>query len=161
MNKIISSLISIGVILSFPLVANADQAFKQFMKKQVAEFTGDKAPENCKEKKLEVVESGNTISYQLCAVKGKPIYLRGTIEGTPMFFYEFKNSKVVQSTGIDGGVSVGFRNEKPVVMWDFFNETINFKIDEETTEQQQQDLVKIKKILQRFGINTSSKSPRR
>ncbi|TAE57817.1 MAG: hypothetical protein EAZ87_15545 [Nostocales cyanobacterium] len=148
-----------SVVLSFPLVANADQAFQQFMKNQVAEFNGDKAPEKCKEKQLEIVESGNKILYQLCAIKNKPIYLRGSIDGTPISFYEFKNSKIVQSTGIDGGVSVGYRNEKPVVIWDFFNETIYFKIDEETKKIQQQDLIKIKKILQRFGIQTSTKSP--
>jgi hypothetical protein len=161
MKKIISSLISIGVVMSFTLVANADEAFKQLIKHQLTEFTGDEAPENCKERKLEIVEYGNPIIYELCAVKGKPIYIRGSMDGTPMVFYEFKNSQLVQATGIDSGVTVGFRNEKPVVKWDIWNETINFQLDEETKKQQQQTLMNVKKVLQRFGIKTSPKSPSR
>lgn len=152
MHKIFLSLMSVGLILSTPLVANADAAYNRFKKTQMAEFEGDKAPENCREKKLEVTESGNKVLYELCAVKGKPIYIRASSDGVTYGFYAFKNGKVVQITGVDAFISSGFRNEQPVVQWDFGNETVNFKLDTETKTILRQDIVKIKKILNKFGM---------
>jgi hypothetical protein len=153
MRKIMLSLISVSLIISVSsLVANADAAYSRFKKSQMAEFDGDKAPLNCPEKKLEATESGNKFLYELCAVKGKPIYIRASSDGVTYGFYAFKNGKVIQITAVDAFISSGFRNEQPVVEWDFGNETVNFKPSAETKTQLRQDVVKIKKILNKFGI---------
>ncbi|HLO86708.1 MAG TPA: hypothetical protein VK203_17145 [Nostocaceae cyanobacterium] len=155
MNKILCSLVSIGLVVGTPSIANADAAYNRFRKNQIAEFTGDKAPKNCQEKKLKLTESGNQVLYELCAVKGKPIYLKSSIDGVTYGYYEFKNSKLVQSAAPDAGVSIGFRNEQPVVRWDWFNETVTWKIDADTKTTLRENTATIKRILNRFGIRTS------
>jgi hypothetical protein len=161
MHQLFTSLMTLGLVLGtsalaqLPVgIANADVAFEKFKKTQMAEFRGDKAPEKCKERKLEAKESGNQVIYELCAVKGKPIYLRSSIDGIAYGFYNFKAGKLTQSDAPDAFISVGYRNGKPVVMWNFGNETVNYKLSADMKESLRQDAVKINGILKKFGIRT-------
>jgi hypothetical protein len=154
MYKLFTSLMTLGLVLGTSAIANADAAFEKFKKTQMAEFRGDKAPENCRERKLEVKESGNQVVYELCAVKGKPIYLRSRNDEVVYGFYNFKAGKLIQSDAPDAFISVGYRNGKPVVMWDFGNETVNYKLSADMKASLRQDAVKINGILKRFGIRT-------
>lgn len=134
----------------YPLVANADAAYNQFKQTQIKEFNGDKAPENCRVKKLEVTESGNKVLYELCAVKGKPMYLRASSGDMTYAFYEFKKGKLVQVTNVDHFLFTGFHNEQPVVQWNSLDKTVNYKLSAETKKGIQQDVAKIKKIISKF-----------
>jgi hypothetical protein len=157
MHKLFTSLMTLGLVLGTSAlvgIANADSAFEKFKKTQMSEFNGDKAPENCQEKKLEVKENGNKVSYQLCAVKGKPIYLRFVIDDVVYGFYSFKAGKLIKVDAPDAFIVVGYRNGKPVVMWNFENETVNYNLNADMKASLREDAVKINGILKRFGIRT-------
>jgi hypothetical protein len=150
MRKILWSLIGISLVVGTPLLASADAAYDKFKKTQMKEFQGDKAPDNCKLKKREVIESGNKTLYELCAVKGKPIFLRVSNGGVTYGFYAFKKGKIVQSTAVDAFISIGLRNEKPVVQWNFGDQTVNYKLSDDLKQSIQEDVTKIKQILKKF-----------
>lgn len=152
MRKLLLGLMSIGLITSIPFAAHADVAYNRFKKTQMAEFTGDKAPEKCPVKKLKANENGNETVYELCAIKGKPIFIRASSGGVTYGFYEFKAGKLIQVTAVDAFVSTGYRNEQPVVQWDYGKETVNLKLSAEKKSQLRQEVTNIKGILKKFGI---------
>ncbi|NJL65594.1 MAG: hypothetical protein HC903_32200 [Methylacidiphilales bacterium] len=154
MNRLLTSLIALGLVLGSSAIANADAAYEKFKKTQMAEFSGDKAPENCRERKLEVKENGNKIVYELCAFKGKPIYLRSRNDEVVYGFYSFKSGKLIQVDAPDAFISVGYRNGQPVVKWDWGNETVDYKLSADFKASSRQDAVKINRILKKFGIRT-------
>jgi hypothetical protein len=150
MRKIICSLMSISLVVAMPLVVNASTAYNQFRKTQLQEFKGDKAPEKCPLKKLEVTEDNNKVKYELCAVSGRPIFLRASSGGMTYAFYEFKKGKLVQISYVDHFVFTGLRNEQPVVQWNTIDETVNYKLGPKTKTATQQEVNKIKKIISKF-----------
>jgi hypothetical protein len=152
MRKLLLGLMSIGLITSIPFAAHADVAYNRFKKTQMAEFTGDKAPEKCPEKKLKINENSNGFLYELCAVKGKPIYIRASSDGVTYGFYEFKAGKLIKITAVDAFISTGYRNEQPVVEWDYGNKTVKLKLSAEEKSQLRQEVTNIKGILKKFGI---------
>ncbi|MGF1673384.1 MAG: hypothetical protein ACFCUV_06810 [Rivularia sp. (in: cyanobacteria)] len=155
MRKLLTSLVAVGLVLGTSAIANADAAYEKFKKTQMSEFNGDKAPQNCPEKKLTAKEyGGNQVIYELCAVKGKPIYLRSSIDGVVYSFYSFKAGKLIKNDAPDAFISIGYRNGQPVVQWDWGNQTVSYKLDPDLKASLRQDSVKIKGILQRFGIRT-------
>jgi hypothetical protein len=152
MRKLLLGLISIALVTSIPNSAHADTAYNQFKKTQMAEFKGDKAPEKCPVKKLKANENENETVYELCAVKGKPIFIRASSGGVTYGFYEFKAGKLIQVTAVDAFVSTGYRNEQPVVQWDYGKKTVNLKLSAKEKSQLRQEVINIKGILKKFGI---------
>ncbi|RUS94963.1 hypothetical protein DSM106972_092140 [Dulcicalothrix desertica PCC 7102] len=150
MRKIICSLMSISLVVGMPLVANASAAYNQFKKTQFQEFSGDKAPQKCPLKKLEVTEDNNKVKYELCAVSGRPIFIRASSGDITYAFYQFRKGKLVQISYVDHFVSTGLRNEQPVVRWNDIDKTVNYKLGIKTKTATQQEVNKIKKILISF-----------
>jgi hypothetical protein len=130
----------------------ADQQFDNFRKNQEAQYEGDRAPENCREKNI---KKGD-YSYQLCQHKGKPIYIRVVVDDTPISFYGYKNGKLVQSCSIDAFICHGYKNNRLVVIWNMENQTVNYKVSSPDNRQiEKSTLAESKKILKLFGFNSN------
>jgi hypothetical protein len=159
MIKVLWSIIGSGLVLVTPNLATANDIYSQFMKTQVAEFEGDKIPDNCKEKKIEVKEQpNNKATYELCAVKGKPIYMRKSYDGTPVSVTNYSKGKLVGLSLGEGTIGVGFRNNQPVVKWnsgEFGTREVNWKLSKEDKALYKKEVEESKRILKKFGIPTS------
>lgn len=156
MRKLLWATIAAGLVLSTPHLANANDAYSRFIKTQVAEFEGDKAPEQCREKNLEEKDEGNyKITYSLCAVKGKPIYIRASNEDSPFAVMNYSKGKLVGLSLAEGTAGVGYRNEQPVVYWnsgEFSTRTVNWKLSAKDKATYQKDVIKSNRLLKKFGI---------
>jgi hypothetical protein len=156
MRKIFLGIMTTGLVLSIPHLANANDAYSRFIKTQVAEFEGDKAPENCREKKLEEKdENNNKITYELCAVKGKPIYIRASNDGSPFGVMNYNKGKLVGLSIAEGTAGVGFRNEQPVVYWnsgEFGTRSVNWNLSAKDKATHRKEVDKSNRLLKKFGI---------
>jgi hypothetical protein len=151
--KKIAASIAVSFTLATPLATLAD-SYDKFIKTQLAEFESP-APEDCKEKKLEAVEDGNTIIYELCVVNNSPVYLRTRNEDIPLGVSSFKKGKIVQISLWEGTGGVGFRNEKPVVEWnagEFSTRKVNWKLSSAEKTRFSEMAAKEKQILRKFGF---------
>jgi hypothetical protein len=153
LQKLLGSTIIITLTLGIPLVALAD-AYNDFMKTQISEFESVGA-DKCKEQTREVMEDKNKITYNLCLLQGKPIFLRASNDGIPFSVSNYKNGKLVQLSMWEGTGGVGFRNGKPVVEWnsgEFSKRRVNWKLTTEDKSKYLEIAAKERSILLKFGI---------
>lgn len=153
MRQLLAATIIINLTLSLPLAAFAD-AYNDFIKKQVAEFQS-LGTEQCKEQSKAVMEGNNKITYDLCLLKGKPIFLRASNEGTPLSVSSYKQGKLVQLSLWEGTGGVGFRNGQPVVEWnsgEFSKRRVNWKLTAAEKSKYLDIAAQERRILLKFGI---------
>jgi hypothetical protein len=156
MKKLLWGIIATGLVLTVPQLATADDAYSRFIKTQLAEFEGDNPPDNCKEKKIEVLEKpNNKATYELCAIKDKPIYMRKSYDGSPVSVTNYSKGELVGVSFGEGTMGVGFRNNEPVVKWnsgEFGKRGVNWKLTPEDKALYRKDVKESKRILKRFGV---------
>jgi hypothetical protein len=143
------TILTIGFVSPAILPAVADKKFENFKKNQLSQFDGDFRPEKCKEK----IKKQGGLTYYFCQHQGKPVYIRVHDDDNPISFYEFKNSRLVQSCGIDSFTCTGYKNNRLVAMWNFENETVDFNVsspDKRDTEKA--GLAEARKALKLFGF---------
>jgi hypothetical protein len=153
MQKLLASTIAISLTLGIPCTALAD-TYDDFMKNQVAEFES-RGSNKCKEQTRTVMEGNNKVTYDLCILQGKPIFLRASNDGTPFSVSNYRNGKLVQLSLWEGTGGVGFRNGKPVVEWnsgEFSKRRVNWKLNAEEKSKYLEIAAKERRILLKFGI---------
>lgn len=153
MQKLLASTIAISLTLGLTGTALAD-TYDDFMKNQFAEFES-RSSDRCKEKTKIVMEGNNKVTYDLCILQGKPIFLRASNDGTPFSVSSYKNGKLVQLSMWEGTGGVGFRNGKPVVEWnsgEFSQRRVNWKLNAEERSKYLSIAAKERLILRKFGI---------
>jgi hypothetical protein len=153
MQKLLASTITISIALGISCTALAD-TYDDFIKNQVAEFESF-GSDKCKEKTRTVMEGNHKVTYNLCILQGKPIFLRASNDGTPVSVSNYKNGKLVQLSMWEGTGGVGFRNGKPVVEWnsgEFSKRRVNWKLNAEEKSKYLEIAAKERLILLRFGI---------
>ncbi|WP_310423122.1 hypothetical protein [Chamaesiphon sp. VAR_48_metabat_135_sub] len=153
MQKLLVSTIVISLTTGIPIVALADP-YDDFMKTQVSEFESV-GSDKCKEQKRTVMERSNKVTYDLCLLQGKPIFLRASNDGTPFSVSNYKKGKLVQLSTWEGTGGVGFLNGKPVVEWnsgEFSQRRVNWKLTAEEKSKYLEIAAKEKRILLKFGI---------
>jgi hypothetical protein len=150
------SLLAIIATISWgimPLIAAAD-TYDKFIKTQLAQFKSV-GSDRCKMQTKEIVEAGNKIVYELCILKGQPVFLRASNDGTPLSVSEYKGGKLVQLSLWEGTGGVGFRNERPVVEWssgEFSQRRVNWQLTAQEKSNYLATAAKEKRILLKFGI---------
>jgi hypothetical protein len=153
MQKLLAPTIAISLTLAIPFVALAD-TYDNFIKTQVTEFQSV-GEDKCKEQKREVMEGNNKITYELCILQGKPIFLRASNDGTPLSVSNYHKGKLVQLSMWEGTGGVGFRNGKPIVEWnsgEFSKRRVNWKLTAEEKSKYMETAAKERRILLKFGI---------
>ncbi len=144
----------INFSLGMPIIALAD-TYDKFMKTQVAEFqsVGD---ELCKVQKREVIKDSQKITYELCILRGKPIFLYVYTDGAALDISNYRNGKLVQMALSEFGDGVGFRNGQPVVEWrsgEYGNRGVNWKITAKDKAIYLESAAKQRRILLKlFGV---------
>ncbi len=151
MQRILISSIALGLSLGMPLSALAD-SYDKFLKTQSAEFQSV-GSEKCKEKKISVKEGGTEISYDLCILRGSPVFLRTSADDMPIGVSIFKKGKLVQLSLWEGTGGVGFRNGQPVVEWnsEFSKRRVNWNLNAEKKVRFLKEAAKETRILRKFG----------
>jgi hypothetical protein len=147
------SIVTTIIALAAPSIALAD-TYDDFIKNQLAEFqsVGD---DKCQEQTREAIEGGNKITYQLCILQGKPIFLRASNDGIPFSVSNYKKGKLVQLSMWEGTGGVGFRDGKPVVEWnsgEFSKRRVNWKLNAQEKAKYLEIAAKEKRILLKFGM---------
>jgi hypothetical protein len=154
MNNLVRLLTVSFVLLGIasPSLANNK---KEYYSQKVKEFQGDAAPANCPEK----IKKQGYFIYNLCQVKGKPIYVQissteasgGDENGSlDVAIFEYKNGKLIQVSVTDFQ-RYGFRNNKLVAGWNLDTPAINVSLPKYRKEEKRL-LAESKKILNLFGI---------
>jgi hypothetical protein len=153
MRQLLAATITISLTVGLPLVALAD-AYDDFVKTQVAEFQS-LGSDKCKEQSKDVMEGNNKITYDLCLLKGKPIFLRASNDGTPFSVSSYKQGRLVQLSLWEGTGGVGFRNGQPVVEWnsgEFSQRRVNWKLTTTEKSKYLEIAAKERRILLKFGV---------
>jgi hypothetical protein len=153
MRQLLAATITISFTLGLPLAAFADP-YDEFIKNQVAEFQS-LGSDQCKEQSREVIEGNNKITYDLCLLQGKPIFLRASNEGTPFSVSSYRKGRLVQLSLWEGTGGVGFRNGQPVVEWnsgEFSKRRVNWKLTTTEKSKYLDIAAKERRILLKFGI---------
>lgn len=128
---------------------------KEYYNQKVKEFRGDAAPANCPER----TKKQGYFIYNLCQVKGKPIYIQissteasqGDESGSlDVAIFEYRNGKLIQVSGADFQ-RYGFRNNKLVAGWNLDTPAINVSLPKYRNEEKRL-LAESRKILSLFGI---------
>lgn len=139
-------------ILGVPPMALADAAYDRFQKNQSNNFKWDKAPENCPLQKMQAVEAGNKILYELCMQKGRPIYLRASNDDIVIAFYGYRRGQLVQIYNPDHFSGVGFRQGQAVVTWNDENQTVNWQLSSQEKAMYQDFWRRSQQIVKKIGI---------
>jgi hypothetical protein len=153
MQKLSAITLAVGMGLAIPIVALAD-TYDEFIKTQLIEFKSV-GSDKCKEQKREAIEDGNNITYELCILQGKPIFLRTSNDGTPLSVSEYKQGQLVQLSMWEGTGGVGFRKGQPVVEWnsgEFSQRKVNWQLTAKEKSKYLAIAAKEKRILIKFGI---------
>jgi hypothetical protein len=153
MQKLSAITLAIVMGLGLPVIALAD-TYDKFIKTQLSEFQSV-GSDKCKEQKIEAIEGGYTITYELCILQGKPIFLRASNDGTPFSVSSYKQGKLVQLSMWEGTGGVGFRKGQPVVEWnsgEFSQRRVNWQLTADEKSKYLAIAAKEKRILLKFGI---------
>jgi hypothetical protein len=156
MNNLVRLLTVAFLVLGItsPSLANSGNK-KEYYNKKVEQFKGDTAPENCPEN----IKKQGYFIYNLCQVKGKPIYVQissteaseGDENGAlDVAIYEYKNGQLIQVSKVDFE-RYGFRNNKLVAGWNLDTPTINVSLPKYRNEEKR-ILAESRRILNLFGI---------
>jgi hypothetical protein len=158
MQRILSSIISISLGISIPIIASAD-TYDDFMKTKIAEFQSTPSDiRKCKHKKIATSTGDFTKIYDLCLLQGKPVTLYVYTDGAALDISDYRNGKLVQIALSEFGDGVGFHNGQPVVEWhagEYGRRGVNWKI---TAQDQASYLASAaeqrKTLLKLFGVRS-------
>jgi hypothetical protein len=153
MQQSLVTTLAISLLLATPIASFAD-TYDDFMKNRLVEFQSV-GSDKCKERKKDIMEDGNKITYELCILKGKPIFLRASNDGTPFSVSTYRQGKLVQLSMWEGTGGVGFRNGQPVVEWnsgEFSQRKVNWQLTAAEKSKYLAIAATERRILLKFGI---------